>query len=94
LNPADALSSVMPEGSIFWTFELSCGFELIFCAIGFAAVVPVVVPVDVPLDVPVVLPLPADVVDPLVVDVAVVVVPAVVFFEEWPCVVVVACPLP
>jgi hypothetical protein len=74
---------------------LSCGFELIFCAIGLPVVVPDVLPVDVPVVLP--LPDPVEVVDPVVVDDPVpvlVVVPLVVFFGEWPCVVVVVWPLP
>jgi len=71
----------MPDGSIFWTLELSCGFELIFCAIGL-----LVLPLAVP----------AGAFDPVGVDVpvAVLVVAPAVFFGEWPCVVVVLCPAP
>jgi hypothetical protein len=52
LNPADAWSSVIPDGSIVCSFADRCGFELIFCAIGFIVVVepvPVVVPAVVPV---------------------------------------------
>jgi hypothetical protein len=66
LKPADADSSVMPDGSIFSTFDESWGLALIFCEIGFGVLsavevllLPVVVPVVVPLPVLVpVLPLP------------------------------------
>jgi hypothetical protein len=69
LKPADAVSRVIPDGSIFWTFEVSWGLELIFCEMGFGAVsvfVPVVVPLSVvvpevvplPVVVPEVVPLP------------------------------------
>jgi hypothetical protein len=104
LKPADAVSRVIPDGSIFWTFEVSWGFELIFCEMGFGAVsvfvlvvvpLPVVVPELGPLPVVVseVVPLPVVVPVPVVDDplTAVVVDP---FLSELPrpCVVVVFPP--
>jgi hypothetical protein len=51
LKPADAVSTVIPEGRSFWTFEESCGFDWIFCAIGFGAVLVLVPSVAAPPDV-------------------------------------------
>jgi hypothetical protein len=67
LNPADAFSSVMPEGSIFLTFAESCGLALIFSEIGLLvvavpSVVPPVVLLSVVVPVPVFVPVPAVVV--------------------------------
>ena len=92
----------MPAGSIAVIFDESCGFEAIFCAIGFGGVVdvddpPVFEPLDVepPVVEPPVVELPVvepDVVDgdPLVDD------PLVVDVDEvvGPVVVAVLCALP
>ena len=39
LNPVDAWFSVMPVGSMRWSFADSCGFDEIFWAIGLSGVV-------------------------------------------------------
>src|SRR5256885_1396214 len=39
LKPADASLSFMPAGSIVVIFASSCGFDEIFCAIGFSVAV-------------------------------------------------------
>jgi hypothetical protein len=102
LKPADAVSRVIPDGSIFWTFEVSWGLELIFCEMGFGAVsvfVPVVVPLSVvvpevvPLSVVVPVPVPPDVVPvPVVDDPLTAVVDPFLSELPRPCVVVVVFP--